>query len=64
MTARANTARAAVVRALRGRKAAGKLWYQAVDEDALVESVLSALAPSLGLAEAELGAGHGARRSS
>ena len=64
MTARVLTARAAVLRVLQGRKAAHRLWYAAVDEEGIVESMLSALAPSLGIAEEELGAGHGVRRSS
>lgn len=64
-TARAATARAAILRSLRARKALGRLWYSAVDEEDMVESMLSALSPSLGLAdELELLVeSHGARRT-
>jgi len=64
VTARVEAARAAILRSLRMRKAHNRLWYAAVDEEAMVESLLSALAPLLGIAESELGAGHGVRRSS
>jgi len=62
--ARVTAARAAITRSLQTRKARGRLWYAAVDEESMVESLLSALAPLLGIAEEELGAGHGVRRSS
>lgn len=62
-TARDAAARATILRVLRARKALGRLWYSAVDEADMVESMLSALAPLLALADDELVESHGARRS-
>lgn len=64
MTARAAAARLALSRVLLTRRAFGQVYFDMRHLAELVDSQLSALAPLLGLAEEELGTGHGARRSS
>lgn len=65
MTRRAELARLAITRVLVCRRAVGKLYFDMRELPELADSLLSALAPSLGLAEADLGhvEPHGARRS-
>jgi hypothetical protein len=63
VTRRADLARLALSRVLLTRRAFGHIYFDMRHLPELVDSQLSALAPLLGLAEDELGAGHGARRS-